>query len=82
MSRGTGGNTETSTTTAGGGDPVVHGGEISTSIAKPLPSFHDRERSDQEKIHPIVGLDDVAFRAAHAERFQLLGVMPRTGSPS
>jgi hypothetical protein len=53
---------------------LAHGGQASIFTGK--PSFRVLQSSDQAKRDPIAGLDDVAFRAAHREHFQLLGVMP------
>ena len=55
-----------------------HGGETSTCIAKPLSSPLSRVRRscDQGQVDQVAGLDDVAFRAAHREHWELLGKMP------
>jgi hypothetical protein len=50
-----------------------------SSLASPpsaKPSFRALQSSDQAKLDPIAGLDDVAFHAAHRGHLQLLGVMP------
>jgi hypothetical protein len=49
-------------------------GEASIFTGK--PSFRVLQSSDQAKLDPIAGLDEVAFRTANRKHFQLLGVLP------
>ena len=54
-----------------------HGAKASTFTAEPLSSCSSRVRQPcvQVKTDPIAGLDNVAFRAVHAEHYELLSAV-------